>query len=115
VKCASPLTQIRAGNARTGRTLANVGATHLVWEFAADYLGQLSALLVLTHSPERIVFGGGVMQQRLLQGISARMLHWLCGYPSLPELEQPGFITSPALGGQAGVRGALAMAIEMCR
>ena len=98
--------------ARTGQTLADAGATHLVWELAADYLGQLAALLVLTHSPERIVFGGGVMQQRLLEGISGRMLHWLRGYPALQEIEQTSYITSPGLGVQSGVKGALAMAID---
>jgi fructokinase len=100
--------------ARTGLTLADLSTTHLVWDFAADYLGQLSALLVLTHSPERIVFGGGVMQQRLLKGISERMLHWLRGYPSLREIEDTSFITGPGLGAQSGVKGALAMAIAMC-
>lgn len=100
--------------ARTGRTLADVSATHLIWEFAADYLGQLSALLVLSHSPERIVFGGGVMQQRLLHAISGRMLHWLGGYPALQEIERASFITGPALGAQSGVKGALAMAMAMC-
>ena len=52
------------------------------------------------------------MQQRLLEGISGRMLHWLRGYPALQEIEQTSYITSPGLGVQSGVKGALAMAID---
>ena len=51
------------------------------------------------------------MQQRLLTGISEHMLHWLRGYPALREIEQTSFITSPGLGGQSGVKGALAMGL----
>jgi len=98
--------------ARTGGTLADASPTDPVWEFAAHYLGQLSALLVLTHSPQRIIFGGGVMKPRLLTALGERMRAHLCGYPCLPEYEEQDFIVLPQLGHLSGVKGALAMAID---
>ena len=100
--------------ARCGHTLEQAGASDVIWEIATDYLGQLAAVLVLSHSPERIVFGGGVMQQlRLLAGIRERMLHWLHGYPSQSELAAPAYIVAPGLGTQSGIKGALALAIAL--
>jgi fructokinase len=74
----------------------------------------LCANLVLTVSPRRIVMGGGVMNQtRLLPMIRRQMQHWLHGYIDRPEVlaAVEGFVVAPGLGSQAGVRGALALAI----
>lgn len=101
--------------ARTGRTLVRAESADVIWDIAADYLGQLCALLVLTHSPQRIVLGGGVMQQRLLAAIQTRMLHWLHGYPALDALARVDYLMLPALGERAGVKGALAMAMAMAK
>lgn len=99
--------------ARTGRPLDQSGDADAIWDIEADYLGQLAAQLVLTHSPQRIVFGGGVMQhQRLLAPIQARMLHWLGDYLPHPELRAAGFVSAPGLADAAGIKGALALAIE---
>jgi fructokinase len=97
--------------ARTGRTLDDMPPTHPMWSIEADYLGQLCALLVLAHSPQRIVIGGGVMRQGMYAGIAERMLNWLNGYVVAPELRDPLYITAPGLGGYAGIRGALSLAI----
>jgi fructokinase len=98
--------------ARTGRVMADAAPGDPVWELAAEYLGQLSALLVLTHCPERIIFGGGAMQPRLLVPMGERMRARLRGYPLLSEHEREDFIVLPGLGPQSGVKGALALAIE---
>jgi fructokinase len=85
------------------------------WEIEADYLGQLCAQLVLTLSPQRIVMGGGVMNQaRLLGPIRQRMRHWLGGYIDRNEVlsDDSNYIVTPGLGNQAGVLGALALAID---
>jgi fructokinase len=99
--------------ARTGRPLDQSDAGHAIWEIEADYLGQLAAQLVLMHSPQRILFGGGVMQQqRLYSSLHARMLHWLHDYLPHEALHAPGFIAPPGLAGSAGICGALALAID---
>ena len=101
--------------ARSGAQLQDLPAAHPQWELEADYLGQLCAQLVLTLSPQRIVMGGGVMSQlRLLPLIQRRMLYWLGGYIERREiLEDIGrYVAAPALGAQAGVLGALSLAIE---
>ncbi len=101
--------------ARSGASLADLDAAHVQWELEADYLGQLCAQLVLTVSPQRIVMGGGVMNQvRLLGLVRRRMRHWLGGYIDRHEVQSDdsGFIVTPALGDRAGVLGALALAID---
>ena len=58
-----------------------------------------------TLSPQRIILGGGVMRQAgLLDRIRNKVPALLNGY-----LEAPG-IVPPALGGEAGVLGAIALA-----
>ncbi len=98
--------------ARTGQTLECAAPTQPIWEIEADYLGQLAALLALSHSCERIVFGGGVMHNTALLGrLHERMLKWLGGYLPHTALAQPDYICAPALGDRAGVMGALALAL----
>jgi fructokinase len=99
--------------ARTERSLADASDEDEIWDIEADYLGQLCAQLVGTLSPHRILLGGGVMQQeRLFDSIRARMRHWLGSYNVQPEFHREDFICAPGLGNQAGVKGALALAMD---
>lgn len=99
--------------ARTGRSLADAGEDDEIWDIEADYLGQLCAQLVGTLSPHRILLGGGVMQQERLFGpVRSRMRHWLGSYNIQPEIHAEDFISAPGLGNQAGVKGALALAMD---
>ncbi len=101
--------------ARSGKPLDRLDATDPQWAIEADYLGQLCAQLVLTISPQRIVLGGGVMnQQRLYPLIRRRMQHWLGGYIDREEVLGfvDDFVVAPGLGAQAGVLGALALAYD---
>lgn len=101
--------------ARTGSELRHLDGTHLQWALEADYLGQLCAQMVLTVSPQRIVIGGGVMEQvRLFPLVRERLLHWLGGYIDRVEiLEQVDrYVVPPALGARAGVLGGLRLAID---
>jgi fructokinase len=97
--------------ARTGRALKDAPPADSIWAIEVDYLGQLCALLVLSHSPQRILIGGGVMQQRMYGGIQERMLHWLHDYVGAEELRSSHYITAPGLGGSSGIKGALSLAI----
>ena len=99
--------------ARTERSLADASDVDEIWDIEADYLGQLCAQLVSMLSPHRILLGGGVMQQeRLFDLVRARMRHWLGSYNVQPEIHEDGFICAPGLGNQAGVKGALALAMD---
>jgi fructokinase len=98
---------------RTGHALDQAHSDDVIWDIEADYLGQLCAQLALMHSPQRILLGGGVMQQARLHALAhARMLHWLGGYLPQPELRAPSYVAPPGLGSAAGIRGALALAID---
>jgi fructokinase len=113
--CMEGLASGSAIQARSGASLADLDAAHVQWELEADYLGQLCAQLVLTLSPQRIVLGGGVMNQaRLLGPIRRRMRHWLGGYIDRNDVlsDDSGYVVTPALGGRAGVLGALALALD---
>lgn len=81
-------------------------------ELVADYLAQLAATLVLTHMPERLVFGGGVMDAPgLIAALRHRTEALLAGYVTHPALD-PGledYIVTPALGENAGITGAIAL------
>lgn len=111
--CLEGLASGPAIEARNGRSLSQADTGDPIWDIEADYLGQLCAQLVLMHSPQRILFGGGVMQQeRLFAGIRSRMLHWLHGYLPHAELRAANYISPPGLGGASGIKGALALAVD---
>jgi fructokinase len=62
---------------------------------------------ICTLSPQLIILGGGVMRQAgLIDCIRAKVLSLLNGYVAAPG------IVMPALGGDAGVLGAIALAAE---
>jgi fructokinase len=111
--CLEGLASGTAIAARCGAALDALRPDHPIWDIEADYLAQLCAALVLSVSPERIVMGGGVMQQeRLFPLIRARLAHWLGGYPDIVARDSAAhdFITPPGLGGQSGIVGALCLA-----
>ena len=84
---------------------------HPAWDLEANYLAQMCVNMILTVSPERIVLGGGVMQQmHLFPKIRERVLALLGGYVSSPSITPEGiegYIVPPALGVNSGVIGAL--------
>lgn len=88
-------------------------ADHPGWALEADYLAQAIVNWILTLSPEVVVLGGGVMQQRhLFPPIRARVTELLAGYLQVPEVleSRADYIQPPALGERSGVLGALALA-----
>lgn len=82
-------------------------------EIEAEYLAQMAAAMSYILSPARLIFGGGVMQlSGLLDALRARLLELLNDYLDVPAITQhiDEFIVPPALGGHAGVLGAIALA-----
>jgi len=93
-------------------------ADHEAWALEAHYLALSLANWVCTLSPQRILMGGGVMQQAHLFPMIRRELALLLnGYIQAAELteENEDFIVPPQLGSRAGVLGALALAQLACR
>jgi fructokinase len=83
------------------------------WELEAQYLALGLANVVCALSPERIILGGGVMNEpTLLPRVQARLREVLAGYFDAPELKDAigEFVVRPGLGDRAGVLGAIALA-----
>lgn len=110
--CLEGLAAGPAIRARMGASLERAAPDAPIWELLADYLGQLCSTLVLSNSPQRILMGGGVMQQhRLFAAIRSRMHHWLRDYVEARELHAENFVRAPGLGTQAGIKGALSLCL----
>ncbi|HLY52846.1 MAG TPA: ROK family protein [Steroidobacteraceae bacterium] len=89
-----------------GRTLADDAQ---VLAIVADYLGELAATLTLSWSPQRIVWGGGVMSPQLLEPLRAALHRSLAGYGVAEAVSAPQYCVLAALE-HAGLEGALIMA-----
>jgi fructokinase len=93
-----------------GETLAE---DHPAWSILARYISLALNNFICTLSPQRIILGGGVMDQdHLLQTIRSNTLSLLNGYVNAPEIlkDIEHFIVRPHLRGKAGVLGAIALA-----
>jgi fructokinase len=83
------------------------------WALEARYLAMGIMNAVLTVSPERVVLGGGVVKSGLLPIVRTQVKELISGYIELAgEVGNiDHFIVPPALGDQAGVLGALHLAM----
>ncbi|GIO85831.1 fructokinase [Paenibacillus faecis] len=93
-------------------------ADHPAWEIEAFYLAQSIAGAILLLSPEKVILGGGVMQQaQLYPLIREAVKRNLNGYLNADAiLEQiDDYIVPPGLGQQAGLCGALALGLSALR
>jgi fructokinase len=98
---------------RWGKNAADLPPDHPAWELEAHYLGVALANFIMVLSPQRIVLGGGVMQQlQLFPLIRKKVQTALNGYIRAPEIENEidKYIVPPGLGNRSGVLGALALA-----
>ena len=101
---AGPALQARYG--KSGKELANEPK---VWEIEAYYLAQALISFTLILSPEKIILGGGVMNQtHLLPMVRNTFKELLADYIPVPPLEE--YIVSPGLGDDAGIIGSLLLA-----
>jgi fructokinase len=103
--CWEGLASAPAIAARWGQAPETLPDAHPAWDLEARYLALGLLNVILTLSPERIVLGGGVMARaRLLPLVRRNVDELLGGYVRSAD------IVLPALGDQAGVLGALALA-----
>jgi fructokinase len=102
--------------ARWGQPGESLPPDHPAWELEANYLALALVNFVVTLSPRRIILGGGVMDQRQLYPmIRARMQALLNGYVRVRAVQEEidRFVVPPGLGRQAGVMGAIALALRL--
>jgi fructokinase len=101
---------------RTGRRAEQLPADDPTWNFEVHYLAHALANITYVLSPQRMIIGGGVMQQRhLFPRIRTELVSILAGYIQAPEIlkEVASYVVPPELGDRAGVLGALALAEEV--
>jgi fructokinase len=111
--CLEGLVAGPALEARWGQRGETLPPEHPAWDLEARYIALGLATWICTLSPRRIILGGGVMRQaQLFPRIRAQVLALLNGYIQAPEILERAddYIVPPALGGDAGVRGAIALA-----
>lgn len=98
---------------RWGQPAETLPAHHPAWELEAQYLALALSNFICTLSPQRIVMGGGVMEQpQLLPLVRQKVQELLNGYVQTPEILEriDDYIVPPGLGAKAGVLGAIALA-----
>jgi len=92
---------------------ATLAPDHPAWPLEAHYLALALVNITVMLSPQRILLGGGVMQQpqifELLRADFARLLN---GYVQHPEIldRLNEFIQPPGLGSRSGILGSLVLA-----
>lgn len=89
-------------------------SSHPAWEMEAYYIAQSITGAVLLNSPEKVILGGGVMQQsQLFPLIREAVKANLNGYVSAGEIAErmDEYIVPPGLGQQAGLCGAFALGL----
>ena len=99
--------------ARWGAIAMTLPPDHPAWALEAQYLAYGLNNLAVTLSPQRILLGGGVMQQsHLFTLIRQEFTQLLNGYVANPELTErlDHFIQPPQLAGRAGILGSLVLA-----
>ena len=98
---------------RWGQRGEDLPPDHPAWKLEARYLALGLVNYICTLSPQRIIMGGGVMEHEHLFPLIGREVQALLnGYVGTPQLlrDIAQYIVPPALGGRAGVLGAMALA-----
>lgn len=105
---------------RVGTRAEALPPTHEIWNMIATYTAYALNNIIMTLSPQRIILGGSVPkagqlgQDAFMQRVRAETLKILNGYLSAKEITQniDQYIAPPALGDDAGVCGAIALALR---
>jgi fructokinase len=111
--CLEGLAAGPALEARWGQPAATLGEDHPAWPLEAEYLALGLVNFICTLLPQRIIMGGGIMQQpRLFPLVRRRVQELLSGYFRAPQILDriDEYVVPPGLGHRAGVLGAIALA-----
>jgi fructokinase len=99
--------------ARWGSPLSALASEHIGHSVIGNYLGQLVNTIILVLSAERIVLGGGVLEDPgLLALIRSSASALLNGYLPAERISSDldGYLALPGLGSRSGLMGALLLA-----
>ena len=114
--CLEGLAAGPAIKARWGTEPDKLTKDHPAWALEAKYLALGLVNYICTISPQRIIMGGGVMEQpQLFPLVRKNVMGILNGYISIPEILEciDDYIVPPLLGSRAGVLGAIAFAMQV--
>ncbi len=101
---------------RWGQPAETLPPDHPAWALEAHYIALAVVNLTLVVAPQRIVIGGGVMQQTgVIQMVRREVVELLNGYLQTDRITRDidQFIVLPALGNQSGMLGAIALAASL--
>ena len=100
--------------ARWGKSADELTDNEKVWELESFYIAQALSNIILTVCPERIILGGGVMnQEQLFPLIRDKVVSNLNYYISSNELADiDSYIVPASLKGKQGIMGALKLAMD---
>ncbi len=113
--CLEGLASGPAIEARWGQPGRDLPPDHPAWDLEAHYLALGLVDFILTLSPQRIILGGGVMnQQQLFPKIRQEVQTLLAGYVQHPAIREDiaTYIVPPGLGKRAGVLGAVVLGMS---
>jgi fructokinase len=111
--CLEGLASGPALEARWGKPAHSLPADHPAWSLEAYYLALGLVAFICTLVPQRIIMGGGILhQEHVFPRVRYEVQQLLNNYLQVSELhaQLDDYIVPPALGGRAGVLGALALA-----
>lgn len=111
--CYEGLASGKAVEAAWGIAPPDVPSDHPFWDVESHYLAHLCASLFLTVSPQRIVLGGGVMeQQALFPLIRQKAVDLLAGYlAAIPDVAaMEAYIVPPRCQEPSGLIGSYILA-----
>ena len=97
---------------RWGKPAKELADKPEVWELEAKYIAQALTDILLTLSPQKIILGGGVMEQsQLFSLVRKYVLEYVNDYIDTKQLRNiNNFISPAALNGNQGIMGALKLA-----
>jgi fructokinase len=101
---------------RWGEKAERLPLDHPAWALEAHYLALGVMNLICVLSPQRIILGGGVMRQAGLYPLVRRKtMELLKGYIQIKEITErmDEYLVPPQLGDNAGVLGAIALALTL--
>ncbi len=110
--CLEGLASGPAIEARWNQPAASLPQEHPAWQLEAHYLALGLVNICLTLAPERIILGGGVMNQSFLfPMIRSELTRLLGNYLRLPQIaDMENYVVPTGLAGIAGLYGGLALA-----